>query len=63
MKLGVGSPVVTKKSKKHFYNSGGGQRFLYASGFYYDTTVKAFEVYAAEAHISDGTTSRIDRWL
>jgi hypothetical protein len=60
LKLGVGGPVVTKTGKKQF---GGGQGFSNASGFYYDTTVKAFEVYSAEAHISDDTTSRIDRWL
>ena len=63
LNLSASSPVVTKKSKKHYYNSGGGQRFVYASSFYYDTTVKAFEVYSAEAHISDGVKSRVDRWI
>jgi hypothetical protein len=60
LNLGVGGPVVTKKAKKQF---GGGQSFNNASGFYYDATTRAFEVYSIEAHISDGTTSRMDRWL
>lgn len=60
LKLGIGGPVVTKMGKKQF---GGGESFTSASGFYYDATTRAFEVYAAEAHISDGINSRVDRWL
>jgi len=42
---------------------GDGQRFTYAAGYYYDPAVGAFEVYAAEARLHDGATSRVDRWL
>ncbi|MEO5997610.1 MAG: hypothetical protein ABIN89_12815 [Chitinophagaceae bacterium] len=60
LNLGLGGPVVTKKGNKQF---GGGQSFTSASGLYYDATTKAFEVYSAEAHINDGITSRLDRWI
>lgn len=60
--LSGNAPVITKKGKKHFHNSGDGQRFIYASGFYYDTRVRAFEVYSAEAHLN-ATLSHVNRWL
>ena len=60
LRLGAGVPLVTKRGKKQF---GGGQDFVSASGFFYDTNVRAFEVYSAEAHIGNGATSRVDRWL
>lgn len=63
LRLGADDPVVTKEGKKHFVNSGDGQHFTYAAGYYYDPAVNAFEVYAAEARLHDGTTSRVDRWL
>jgi len=60
LNLGSGVPIVTKKGKKQF---GGGQSFTNGAGFYYDTTTKSFEVYSIEAHMSDGMTTRIARWL
>ena len=60
LRLNAGVPLVTKTGKKQF---GGGEGFTSASGFFYDTNVKAFEVYAAEAHISDGITTKVDRWI
>jgi len=60
LSLGAGAPLVTKRGKKQF---GGGHGFTSASGFFYDTNVRAFEVYSAETHFGNGTTSRVDRWL
>lgn len=57
--LGAGDPMVTKVGKKRF---AGGRDFSQAAGLYRDNTTGCFEVYAAEAHLRDGTTSRVDCW-
>ncbi len=59
LNLGAGDPVVTKVGKKRF---AGGRDFSQAAGLYRDSASGAFEVYAAEAHLRDGSTGRVDCW-
>jgi hypothetical protein len=58
-----GVPVVKKTAKLHVTNNDNGARLTYGGGLFFDPAVKAFELYAIEAHMSDAGTTRINRWL
>jgi hypothetical protein len=61
--LSGAQPVITKVANKHVYNSGGSQSLQHAGGLAYDTTAAAFELYAMQAHLGDGISTRVNRWL